>query len=154
MPRRSIAQRSPWEDRFTTPTTENLFEAIEDGVVDLVRELRGSLREDFGLTERLEWCGVPWKWSLTYRSGRAAGAEIIAYLVPNPETPTVVFRLTHEQFATLPLRKLSRHIRDGLAPTRLVAGVCWPEWKFQSPNQVQDLIGLFGLLQAATPSRV
>ncbi len=154
MPRRSIAHRSPWEDRFTTPTTENLFEAIEDDIVDLARVLRGGLEDDFGLTERLEWCGVPWKWSLTYRSGRAASADIIAYLVPNPETPTVVFRLTHQQFGTLPLRKLSRHIRDGLAPTRLVAGVCWPEWKFQSANQVQDLVSLFGLLQAATPSRV
>lgn len=154
MPRRSIAHRSPWEDRFTTPTPEQLFDVLDGEIADRVRELRGSLGEDFGLSERLEWCGVPWKWSLTYRTGRAARAEIVAYLIPNPETPTVVFRLTHEQFSTLPLRKLSRHIRDGLAPTRLVAGVCWPEWKFQTSNQVQDLVGLFGQLQAATPSRV
>ena len=152
MPRRSIAHRSPWEDRFTTPTTENLFEAIENDLVDLARVLRSGLKDDFGLTERLEWCGVPWKWSLTYRAGRAARSDIVAYLVPNPETPTVVFRLTHEQFSTLPIRKLSRHIRDGLAPTRLVAGVCWPEWKFQSPTQVQDLVGLFGLLHKMVPS--
>ena len=116
--------------------------------------LRTAFGTDLGMQERLEWCGVPWKWSLTYRPDRSAGTDILAYLVPNPETPTVVFRVTHEQFNSLPLRKLSRHVREGLAPTRLVAGVCWPEWRFQSAAQAQDLVDLFGLLHSLAPSEV
>lgn len=154
MARRSNTHRSPWEDRFTSPTVDSLMGALEPEIVELAGMLREALGTEHGLQERLEWCGVPWKWSLTYRAERAAGADVLAYLVPNPEAPTVVFRLTHEQFNALPLRKLSRHVREGLAPTRLVAGICWPEWRFQSSTQAQDLIELFGLLHSLAPSEV
>jgi len=152
MARRSITNRSPWEDRFTAPTTESLLGALEDEISEIAGTLRAALGTEAGLYERLEWCGVPWKWSMTYRAERTNGADILAYVVPNPETPTVVFRLTHEQFGALPLRKLSRHVREGLAPTRLVAGVCWPEWKFQTTTQAQDLIDLFGRLHSLAPT--
>lgn len=154
MARRSITHRSPWEDRFTRPTIDTLLAALEPEVVEVAETLRKALGTEHGLQERLEWCGVPWKWSLTYRATRAAGDDALAYLVPNPESPTAVFRLTHEQFNTLPLRKLSRHVREGLAPTRLVAGICWPEWRFQTATQADDLIELFGLLHSLAPTEV
>lgn len=151
MPRRATPQRSPWEDRFTTPTPDGLLSAFDEDTAAQVSRLRQALTEEFELSERLEWCGLPWKWSLTYRLD-PGDADILAYVVPNPEAPAVVFRLTHEQFTSLPVRKLSRHIRDGLAPTRLVAGVCWPEWKVQTASQAQDIIDLFSMLHALTSS--
>ncbi|MFG0259434.1 MAG: hypothetical protein ACF8LK_03695 [Phycisphaerales bacterium JB041] len=154
MARRSHTHRSPWEDRFTSPSVETLVAALEPETAGVTAMFRDALGTEHGLPERLEWCGVPWKWSLTYRADRSADAEVLAYLVPNPEAPTVVFRLTHEQFNGLPLRKLSRHVREGLAPTRLVAGICWPEWRYQSEAQAQDLLELFGLLHSLTTSEV
>ena len=84
MARRSNTHRSPWEDRFTSPTVDSLMDALEPEVVELAGMLREALGTEHGLQERLEWCGVPWKWSLTYRAERAAGADVLAYLVPNP----------------------------------------------------------------------
>jgi hypothetical protein len=144
MPRRSTPARPPWEDRFSTPTPETLLGAIAPDRAPLAERIREHLSQTAGLTERLEWCGLPWRWALTYRA--ESDDQPQAYLVPNPEAPSVVFRLSHEQFEALPVRKLSRHIRDGLAPARLVAGVCWPEWTFQSANQASDLLALFDTL--------
>lgn len=150
MPRRAHPHKALWEDRFASPTAGALLEGLSPETAGLASELRGFLL-DAGMSERVEWCGLPWRWALTYRP--SGDEEIQAYLVLNPEAPTVVYRMTHEQFSALPVRKLARHIRDGLAPTRLVAGVCWPEWRFQSANQVGELRDLFGMIHESSVSR-
>lgn len=153
MPRRSAPQRSPWEDRFATPSAEDLLQALDPDAAGLVASLREEFKTDFLLHERLEWCGVPWKWSLTFRADTSATSDILAYIVPSPESPCVVYRLPHDRVGSLPLRKLSRHVKEGLATAQLVAGVCWPEWKIQSATQTRDLADLLGLIHELEPSQ-
>jgi hypothetical protein len=143
-----MAKRTPtrplWADRFASPTAEGLLGAINGDLGSVAAEMRQSLRSEPSLRESLRWCGLPWRWALAYADG--SGAEA-AYLVPNPDGPCVVFRLSHEQVTELPARKLSRYIRDGLAQARLVAGVAWPQWSLQHQSHIKDLGDLFALLR-------
>jgi hypothetical protein len=150
MAKRIHADRHLWADRFAAPDAQQLLGALPQDILPLVQSLRDTLRASAGLTESLRWCGLPWRWALTYTPG---GAEVVAYLVPNPESPSIVFRLTHEQFTDLPTKRLSRFIRDGLAQSRLIAGVAWPEWSVQGPVQLKDLTDLFAMLRETELTR-
>lgn len=148
MTKRSNPVRPLWEDRFAAPAVDDLLAALQPEFVGLTETLREAIALDPDLIESVRWCGLPWRWALSYRLAQNTNEQdAVAFVVPNPEAPAAVFRLTHEQFRDLPVKKLSRYIRDGLAQTRLVAGVCWPEWAFQSPAHVKDLSDLFGLLR-------
>ena len=146
MPKQSQPPRPLWTDRFAQPSAEQLLAGLAKEEASLTQKLREALSGG-GLTEAVRWCGLPWRWALVYAG---ADGEDEAFLVPNPEGPSAVIRLTHEQVGDLPTRKLSRYLREGLAQTRLVAGVCWPEWTFQSQNQVKDLVDLVGLVREAS----
>lgn len=141
MPKQTTPARPLWQDRFTRPSVDDLLDAVGDENRGHFLKLRASLRKLEGLSETLEWCGLPWRWALVYRL--EGDSEAAAYLVPNPETPAAVFRVTHEEVRALPIRKLSRYTRDGLAASRLVAGVCWPEWSVQAASNASDLRDLF-----------
>lgn len=143
MPKRT-PNRPLWADRFANPTPDALLGAIGGDAGPLAARLRDTLRADVSLAETVRWCGLPWRWAFVYSD--PAGAEV-AYLVPNPDGPSVVFRLSHEQVTELPTRKLSRYVREGLAQTRLIAGVAWPEWPVQSQSHAKDLTDLFTLLR-------
>ncbi len=143
MTKRITRSRQLWADRFAAPAAGDLLGALSPEAAPLARALRESLLASGEFCETVRWSGLPWRWALTYA---AVQGEVVAYLVPNPDGPSAVFRLTHEQFTDLPTKKLSRYIRDGLAQSRLVAGVAWPEWPFQSQAQVKDLADLFAML--------
>ena len=148
MTRRLNQSRPTWDDRFATPSIEDLLAALPPEILEPTQTLRESLANDTELVESLRWCGLPWRWALTYAPpGAANEREAVAFLVPNPESPAVVFRLTLDQAGGLPLKKLSRFARDGLAQARLIAGVAWPEWKYQSANQAGELAELFCTLR-------
>ncbi len=148
MTKRLQSARPLWEDRFATPCVEDLLGVLPPETNALARSMRETIAADPELVESLGWCGLPWRWALTYRpTGSIGEQDAVAFVVPNPEAPAVVFRLTREQFAELPVKKLSRFIREGFAQTRLVVGVCWPEWTFQSPTQVKELSDLFAMLR-------
>ncbi len=151
MTRRLNQSRASWDDRFATPSIEDLFAAIEPEMLALTQTLREAIHGNPELVESLRWCGLPWRWALTFTPAEAQSEQgAVAYLVPNPEAPSVVYRLTLEQAGELDLKKLSRFTRDGLAQARLVAGVAWPEWKYQTPNQIKELGDLFSKLREST----
>lgn len=147
MTKRTKSARPLWEDRFATPSGDDLFAAVDQTVAPHLTLLRDALRGlDCG--ERITWCGLPWRWTLAYRApDRPSEPDPLAYLVPNPAGPILVLRITHAEFTELPHKKLSRFVRDGLGQARLVAGVTWPEWKVQTQSNAEDLIGLFRSLR-------
>jgi hypothetical protein len=148
MPKRPSSARNLWEDRFASPTIDRLLGALPPVSAPLVASLRATIVTEHDCVESLSWLGLPWRWTLSYRpAGARPSQEAIAHLVPNPAAPALIFRLSREEFADLPIRKLSRYLRDGLAQAKLVAGVSWPEWNVQSQAHVADLAELFRMLR-------
>ncbi|HZW10717.1 MAG TPA: hypothetical protein VFF69_12505 [Phycisphaerales bacterium] len=148
MPKRPSPVRHLWEDRFASPTVDGLLAALPPSAAPLITSLRAAIVSEHECLETLSWRGLPWRWTLSYRpAGARPDQDAVAHIVPNPAGPAVVFRLSREEFADLPVRKLSRPVRDGLAQAKLVAGISWPEWTVQSQAQVTDLAELFRMLR-------
>jgi len=151
MAKRSTPVRHLWEDRFASPSADLLMHALPAMPGEALASLRKLLTDEYECNEHLGWRGLPWRWTLSYSTaGGRHAPDPLAHIVPNPAAPTVIFRMSHEEFADLPVRKLSRYVRDGMAQAKLVAGVCWPEWAVQSQAQVSDLADLFRLLRQGT----
>ena len=143
-----IPHRVLWLDKFAHPTIEQLLDALQAESKPHFLAVLAHIKTNAKLNESLEWTGLPWRWSLLYRpKGRKAGREILVYLIPDPQGPSAVFRMEQTQIENLPIKKLSRFLREGIGSCRLVAGVCWPQWTISSQSQAEDLIHLFGLLR-------
>lgn len=151
MSKRSSPARNLWEDRFASPTADRLLAALPPPLAPALVSLRSAITDEHECVEALSWFGLPWRWTLSYRRpGARQDQDAVAHLVLNPATPIVVFRLTREEFAELPVRKLSRYLRDGLAQAKLVAGISWPEWTIQSQTHVSELAEFFRMLRQST----
>lgn len=138
MTRRQVIERCAWEDRFRLPTVDELREGMNSQhrhMFDLTRDLIlaiGSLRE------QLSWHGVPWRWALSYKTSGGP----LGYLVPQPGKPLLAVPLPVETVAALPVKKLSRAVRDAIAFSAEVSGTCWPTWELQSKALVEEVVGL------------
>ena len=143
MTRRIVDQRCPWEDRFRAPTLDELREGVgktHQPLFDYARELILG----YHLDETLAWHGVPWRWSLVYRGAPGPAA----YLIPQPGKPMVAVLLSTEQVAALPVRKLSRTVRDGITFSARVGATHWPTWEITSKTLADEVAGL---LRPRTP---
>jgi len=137
-----------WLDKFSEPTIEQLIEATTTETKPHIETMRAFLCQKNNLNESLEWKGLPWRWSMVYRlRGRRVSREPIAYLIASPSMPSVVFRIDQAQLDTLPIKKINRLVREGIASCPLVAGVCWPQWPLQSQTQTDELMRLFTMIR-------
>lgn len=130
--------RTAWEDRFKTPTYEQLRDLSNkqvSGVFDAARARLAGIPE---VKETLAWLGVPWRWSLEFRSPLDP-ARAWAVLVLQPNKPEVAIPLPVPVLGKIPLGKLPRSIRDGLKASAPIAGVYWPCWECLTKAQVEDV---------------
>lgn len=140
MARREIRARPPWEDRFRTPTVQDLLNGFNRQQAQLVEYARKRLLEDDSVREELAWTGVPWRWTFVYRSGSDERAR--AYLIPQPARPQMSAPLPADAIASLEIRKLPRFVRDALVHAPQVGAARWPHWELANRTQVDDLVGL------------
>src|SRR6185436_5942499 len=106
---------------------------------DLTRGLRERLLAFEGVSERLEWQGVPWRWTLVY-SCQLDPTRAFAYIIPDPAKPQVAIPLTVNMVQALPLKRMRKAVRDGVVFSRLIAGVYWPGWALEAVGQLDDVI--------------
>lgn len=92
------------------------------------------------MSESLSWRGV-WHWTLAYR-GQGRAEPACAYLIPDPERPRLCIMITEERLADLPLRKVSKAVRESVIHAPPVNGVRWPVWAIHSKAQVDELLPL------------
>lgn len=132
--------RVAWEDRFRVPTPEELLQAPTKQADSLMAECRERLLGLDGVSEELSWHGVPWRWTFAYRLEDADLTRAFAYLVPQPGRARIAVPLTQPQLAALPLRKLSKFIRDGLLHATEVGGVRWAQWEPTARTQCEEIL--------------
>lgn len=133
--------RSPWEDRFRTPTADELCAAATKHAASLLTAARTQLRSSPDVEESLSWQGLPWRWTLVYRTPRDNG-RAWAYLVPDPSKPLIALPLTVEAVAALPMNRLKKHVKDGVTQARMVDRVYWPTWEITSMGQLSEIFDL------------
>ena len=141
MARKVVKPRIAWEDRFASPDASDLLDAFPKVQAGLVEQVREGMAELGGVAESIVWHGVPWRWTFGF-AAEGEPERPWAYLVPQPGKPLLAMPLTSEVIASLPMRKLSKSVRDGLSLASLVGGVYWPQWPLTSRAQVEELIGI------------
>lgn len=133
-----VRARTAWEDRFKTPTYDQLRDLSNKQVGGVFDAARARLLAIPDIKESLVWLGVPWRWSLEYRSPLDP-ARAWAALVLQPNKPEIAVPLPAPVLGKIPLAKLPRPIRDGLRASTAIAGVFWPSWECTSKAQVEEV---------------
>ncbi len=132
---------SAWNDRFRTPTLEDLLEPFNRQLCGLIEAAREQLVELPDIRESLSWQGIPWRWTLVYRwLGEPERAW--AYLVLDPARLRLALPMTTELIAKLPAKKLARTTRDGIVQATEVAGVHWAQWELVNKPQLEELVSI------------
>jgi len=139
--RRALKNRIAWEDRFNAPSVEELLAEFGKQQLHLIEDAREGLLAFGGITERVTWLGIPWRWTLAY-GVHSSGERPWAYLVPQPGKPVLALPMTSEMVKTLPMRRLPKFIRDVIAFSPRVAGVHWMQWELTGRGMVEELIEL------------
>lgn len=137
----TLKPRSAWNDRFRTPTLEDLFEPFNRQLTGLIDATREQLVEFPGVSEELSWQGIPWRWTLVYR-WKGEPDRAWAYVVLDPERLRLALPMTTELIAKLPAKKLSRTTRDGIVQASEVAGVHWAQWELVNKPQLEELMSI------------
>jgi hypothetical protein len=140
--------RSRWADRFREPDAKDLLAGLGKVLGSIADHARQRLA-GLGAQEHIEWCGV-WKWCLVVR----AQERPLAFIIPDPARLVLALLVPDELITKLPLKKIPRFVRDGLAHAPLVDGVRWARWDVQSKAQVDEiLIVCESQLRSSTESR-
>jgi hypothetical protein len=136
----SFKPRLAWQDRFRAPSPEDLIAPFNKQSGALVEHARQRLLGVECVREEIAWHGV-WNWTFVYRIP-GDGDRAWAYLIPDPAKPRLAVPVEDEIIPELPIRKLSKFIRDGLTHAPIVDGVRWSCWEIANRTQVEDIVSL------------
>jgi len=133
--------RHAWQDRFRTPTLDDLRQPYQGLNAKFFDEARDRLCAMEFLNEQIVWQGIPWRWTFTYE-GAYDPERPWAYIIPHPEKPLVATPLIEAVVTWLPWQRLKRFIRDGLDGARQVNGVRWAVWELSHRTNLEDVFDL------------
>ncbi len=136
-----ILKRPIWSNRFTTPTIEDLLAAVTPSFVQGMNDMRGHLLETRRVTESLAWQGVSWGWTLSYVWGKSSNRPW-AHLIPDPERPRLCLPLDLKTLDQIPMRKLSKQVRESIVHAPEVDRIRWAEWNLGSISFERDFVPL------------
>jgi len=140
MAQKAEFQPDLWENRFVRPKADELVEQVAEPHRSLLSDVRESLAEA-GLKESVEWLGVSWKWSLSYR-GHPRDVQACAFVVPQPDNPRVCMPIADGDVDRLGISDISKSARERVVFAPLVGPVRWPEWEITSRSTVDEVVGL------------
>ncbi len=135
--------RPVWQDRFRAPSPDELVDAFNKQTGSLIQHTRERLRAGEGVKEELSLQGV-WNWTFVFRVPNDSPLGW-AYLVPDPAKPRVAVPVPDDIITELPIRKLSKFIRDGLVHAPRVDGIRWATWDLLNKTQAGDIVALADL---------
>lgn len=136
----ALKSRQAWMDRYRTPTVNELVSAFNKQLTGVVNHARERMLAIDGVKEEVSWQGV-WRWTLLYRIPGEAD-RVWAYLVMDPHKPRLAVPVPNDLISDLPVKKLSKFVRDGLAHAPTVDGVRWAHWEIQGKTQADDILSL------------
>ena len=132
--------RSPWEDRFSTPTQDLLLGQYEGNARSLAETALAELEQITGAKPSLEWLGLSWKWTLVARV--PGETEPSAYFVPTPDWPSIALPVPLPIAEDILHRRGSKYLRDVLVHATQVGQTRWAQWSIQGKAQLADVLRL------------
>ena len=153
--------RTAWNDKFSRPDAQALRLLFAKPVQTVLDEARAALTELPGIQESLDWQGVPWRWTFVYRGtgdlaehalplvsgptpiATPSGLGLLrafAYVIPDPSRLQICVPLTGPQIEAMPMKRMKKPVRDGIAHARSVAGVWWPTWDVSSQGAAEEVL--------------
>ena len=131
--------RSAWEDRFRRPEADELNAHYNKQLGSLFEAARTKLLSFDSVTEEVRWQGLPWRWCLRY-STEGDTTDAWTYLVPDPLGPIVSVPLTVEMIDAMPMKRLKKHVRDGVVFGKRVGQVVWASWQTTNRTQLDEVL--------------
>jgi len=134
-----LPERTAWEDRFTEPTVEQMKSHYGKQLLTLFDSARERLLEFDGVEESVSWQGLPWRWTALYT---VAGDPTPAwtYLVPDPEGVVLCVPLNASIVGSMPMKRLKKHIRDGIYMAKQVHETIWATWQVSAKTQLDEVL--------------
>jgi len=140
---------SVWSDRFGAPDLAALVAGVPDQIEDgegpgeAFRAVLDGLRERKGCRTRVEWLGLPWRWTIVVSHPDVEHPQL-AYVVPSPERPVLCVPVATSGPEKPDYSSLTKPVRQVLDASAIVAGYVWAEW----PISNVDLVAIKPLLDA------
>lgn len=133
----TMTRRQVWEERWTQPEVAQLLQALGPPEENPLARITDELADIDGLCRTLAWYDQAWKWTIEYTDGKPLENpwDAVCYLVPNPADVAVCVPLSKHVIEQLPMRKISKYIREGIISAKCAVRVHWAIWK---PNNVAD----------------
>lgn len=144
MPSLVIKPAVAWANRFRRPGADELVSAVGSNGAAIIRAGRERLSGFPGVSEDLRWCGIPWRWAFAY-THKEQTEPALAYLVPQPSKPVLVVPVPPEMLGTLPMKRLSKPVRDGIVFASIVGQTRWAQWELSAVSQLDELMDVIGL---------
>ncbi len=143
MPEHTKPLVTSWADEFTKPTLADLLGGLEPAERSAFGAARSSLKDTRGSRDRIEWLGLPWRWTVCVtRPGIDHPA--LAYLIAEPGRARVCIPVSTG--AAIDAENLTRPVRQRLDLAPIIAGYFWPEW----PVAELDPVAIRPLLDSRT----
>ncbi|WP_432797396.1 hypothetical protein [Poriferisphaera sp. WC338] len=144
----SANTRLAWEDHWVKPNFKTLMSVYDPaGKKKVLDQLIKNFTEFEGIRREIIWYGAAWKWAEQYTLVNEKGndVEVMAYFVPNPETPVICVPLRDEIIASLPIKRLNKFIREGIrsATNKCAVEVHWAMWSPSASTEVEHLTDLY-----------
>lgn len=128
-----------WGDRFTQPNETDLVSMLTGDEQALVQYIIEKCT-DLGADQRsVRWQGIPWRW--TIQIGMKDESSI-GFLIAEPGRPQLAIPLTASDLDRIPMRRLSKSVRDSILGARAVSSMLWPEWDITSKTQIDELMAM------------
>jgi hypothetical protein len=138
-----------WSDRFSTPGADALVDALRRDLAPAVQHARERLMAGHGLSEQVRWQGV-WCWTLVYSCDAGHG---VAYVIPDPARPRLGLAVKVGGAADLPLKKLTRVVRDAVLHAPVVDGFKWVALEITSKAAVDEALAVLELVKAQASAK-
>jgi len=133
--------REAWENEFREPSLDELRGMFNENEVRLFDSCLEGAEALGGVTGRISWEGVPWRWCVRFEHPEA-GEQPFAYLAPSPEGPELCVPLTSECVDSIPLRRLKRYGRDAIVKAKKVGSTRWPSWTISAKTELEELLDI------------
>ncbi len=135
--------RTAWQERWRKPTLEQLLELLKPHQRRNFEVLMAFMDESSRLSRHITWFGTGWKWTINdqYRDEQGNEAQFL-YLVPNVVQPLVCLPMTAAFIETVPLRRLSKFVREGIRSAKCAVDLHWATWTPGPESEANQLVDL------------
>ncbi len=126
-----------WKDRFSRPTEADLLGGLTRECRRLIERVHSKCEAIEAGQRRVLWHGIPWRWTIEISLNNG---EPLAFVISEPGRPQLAVPLDATDLDRLPMRRLSKGVREGILGARAVGNTLWPEWELTSNTQVDELM--------------